>query len=70
MIAFDIDGIILNTSGLMIEKYNELYGTNIKVEDWTIYEFEKCFNLPRENLLTAFRQAVVDTKESDRKSVV
>jgi len=64
MIAFDIDGIILNTSGLMVEKYNELYGTDIKVEDWTIYEFEKCFNLPRENLLKAFREAVVDTQDS------
>ena len=64
MLAFDIDGIVINSADLMLEKFNELYGTDLKKEDWTTYEFEKAFNYPRKMLLDAFRKAIEETEEA------
>jgi hypothetical protein len=64
MLALDIDGVVLNTAGLMLNKFNELFGTNLKEEDWVTYEFEKNFNYPRTKIIQAFRAAIEETIDS------
>jgi hypothetical protein len=64
MVAFDVDGILLNTAPITIDKFNELYDTSLKIEDWTTYKFERCFNYTTEMNINAFRKAIEETKDN------
>jgi acid phosphatase class B len=61
-IAFDIDGIVFETAPHVLRKYNELYGTQYLIDDWTTYNFEECFNQPQEQISEAF-DTLVSTED-------
>jgi hypothetical protein len=61
-IAFDIDGIVLDTAPWIIYKYNEIYGTNLIVENWNAYSFEESFGEPKEQVNLAFDELVKSTE--------
>jgi hypothetical protein len=62
--GFDIDGIVLNTQQITLNKFNQLFSTNIRVENWITYNFEDCFNYPREMILEAFEKGIIENKDS------
>ena len=64
MLAFDIDGIVLNTSDGAIKKFNEMNGTALRIEYWTQYSFEKCFNFPRALIKEAFELYIEESKDN------
>lgn len=62
--GFDIDGIVLDTQQIILNKFNQLFSTNIQIEDWITYDFKECFNYSTEMMIEAFEKGIIESKNS------
>ena len=58
-IGTDLDGVVVEFARGFLKFYNQKFGTNLKYENWRVYDFGEAFGIPREeerNLVREFQQ--------------
>jgi hypothetical protein len=55
-IGIDIDCVLANSIDLFIPFLNKKFNKNLSLEEIIHYEFEKCYNVTKEQILDAFKE--------------